>query len=81
MWLQVKLGLYTLLHEQNGGLTAAEISQRLQLNTQTGFRGVRDWLDVLVTLDTLQRAGKCSKLLAVLNMTPLASSFACTSPA
>lgn len=39
------------------GLTAAEIAQVLQLNTQPGFRGVLDWLDVLVTLGTLQRAG------------------------
>lgn len=42
------------------GLTAAEITQQLGLNTQPGFRGVTDWLDVLVTLETLQRSGKCT---------------------
>lgn len=60
IWTQVKLGLYTILHEHTAGLTATEIAQQLLLNTQPGFRGVKDWLDVLVTLDTLQRAGKRS---------------------
>jgi hypothetical protein len=39
------------------GLTAAAIAHQLQLNTQPGFTGVTDWLDILVTLGTLQRTG------------------------
>lgn len=39
------------------GLTADEIAAELKLKTTPGFRGVTDWLDVLVSLDTLQRTG------------------------
>lgn len=38
------------------GLSAADIAQRLQL--RGGLRGVTDWLDVLVSLDVLQRSGE-----------------------
>ena len=41
------------------GLTATYIAQLLQLNSQPGFRGVTDWLDLLASqpLGTLQRSG------------------------
>lgn len=41
-----------------GGLTALKIAEQLRLNTAPGFRGVADWLDLLTSLDTLQRTGE-----------------------
>ncbi|WIA41050.1 hypothetical protein OEZ86_004686 [Tetradesmus obliquus] len=61
--LSVKLGLYTLLQNAKDteglpGLSSQQVAQRLGLQTAPGFRGVSDWLDVLVSLDNLLRSGK-----------------------
>lgn len=47
----VELGLFTVLRE--GGLSAEEIRQRLELHG----RGLSDWLDLLVALGLLEREG------------------------
>jgi hypothetical protein len=41
------------------GLTSLQIAERLGLQRAAGFRGVTDWLDVLVSLDNLIRSGEC----------------------
>jgi hypothetical protein len=35
-----------------------QIAERLGLQRTAGFRGVTDWLDVLVSLDNLVRSGE-----------------------
>eukprot|EP00878_Enallax_costatus_P024191 GHUV01025794.1.p1 GENE.GHUV01025794.1~~GHUV01025794.1.p1 ORF type:complete len:175 (+),score=21.89 GHUV01025794.1:352-876(+) len=60
--LSVKLDLYTLLRssrEKEGveGLTAADVAARLGLKADASFRGVTDWLDLLVSLGLLDRKG------------------------
>jgi hypothetical protein len=44
------------------GLTSLQIAERLGLQHTAGFRGVTDWLDVLVSLDNLTRSGEASPL-------------------
>eukprot|EP00878_Enallax_costatus_P027256 GHUV01029321.1.p1 GENE.GHUV01029321.1~~GHUV01029321.1.p1 ORF type:complete len:168 (+),score=30.23 GHUV01029321.1:173-676(+) len=60
--LSVKLDLYSLLRSSRGqdgvdGLTARDIATRLGLRADAGFRGVTDWLDLLVSIGLLNRTG------------------------
>lgn len=69
----VKLRLFTVLAD--GPLSGAAIKERLQLNTTQ--RHVYDWLDVLVSLDFLQREGVTDS--AMYSNTPETSLFLDTS--
>ncbi|GAX76974.1 hypothetical protein CEUSTIGMA_g4421.t1 [Chlamydomonas eustigma] len=55
--LSAKLGIYTLLHEHPGGLSWKDIADRIALKKKDAFRGVSDFLDLLVSIRTLERHG------------------------
>ncbi len=56
--LSAKLDLYSLLDRTpGGGMTWPEIAKALSLKNHPSFRGVQDWLDLLVSIDTLTREG------------------------
>ena len=55
--LSAKLGIYTLLASCPNGMTWMEISKHMGWRCHTGFRGSADFLDLLVSVGTLQREG------------------------
>ncbi|KAG1668610.1 hypothetical protein FOA52_001479 [Chlamydomonas sp. UWO 241] len=55
--LSAKLDVYGLLANHPNGLTWVEVAAALGLQQGHGFRGVVDFLDLLVSLQTLKRTG------------------------
>jgi hypothetical protein len=59
-------GLYWTAPAGLPGLTAQQVASRLGLQASPGFRGVTDWLDVLVSLDNLLRSGEAAQFLLII---------------
>ncbi|KAL6764278.1 hypothetical protein V8C86DRAFT_2478811 [Haematococcus lacustris] len=53
-----KLQVFSLCSEAPGGLTCSELVAKLGWCEAPGFRGAVDFLDLLVSLNTLQRLGE-----------------------
>ncbi len=56
--LSAKLGLYTLLAQHPDGLTWQEVASHLGWRAHEGFRGVSDFLDLLLSISMLLREGE-----------------------